>query len=199
MIEPLAVGVHVVKRAGDIKDQNVIVLGAGPIGNLVAQAAKSMGAAKVMITDIVDYRLEKAKECGIDICINTKDCDFGQIIAEHFGPDKADVIIDCAGTNITMGQAIRYSRKGSLIILVAVFDQLAEVDLAIANDKELCINNSMMYTNEDYIDAIDLVASNKVSLKPLISKHFPFLEYKKAYEFIDEEPESVMKVIIDVG
>ena len=47
---------------------NIAVLGAGPIGNLVAQTAKGMGAAKVMITDISDLRLAKAKECGIDVC-----------------------------------------------------------------------------------------------------------------------------------
>ena len=54
MIEPLAVAVHGVKQVGDVKGLNIAVLGAGPIGNLVAQAAKGMGAAKVMITDVSD-------------------------------------------------------------------------------------------------------------------------------------------------
>lgn len=72
------------------------MLGAGPIGNLVAQAAKGMGAAKVMITDVSDLRLDKAKECGIDVCVNTKEKDFGEAMLETFGPDKADVIYDCA-------------------------------------------------------------------------------------------------------
>ena len=51
---------------GDVTGMNIVVIGAGPIGNLVAQSAKGMGAAKVMITDVSDLRLEKAKECGID-------------------------------------------------------------------------------------------------------------------------------------
>ena len=68
MIEPLAVAVHGVKQMGDVAGMNIAVLGAGPIGNLVAQVAKGMGAAKVMITDISDLRLAKAKECGIDVC-----------------------------------------------------------------------------------------------------------------------------------
>ena len=55
MIEPLAVAVHAVKRAGNVRGLNIAVLGAGPIGNLVAQAAKGMGAASVLITDISDY------------------------------------------------------------------------------------------------------------------------------------------------
>ena len=85
-----------------------------------------------MITDVSDLRLEKAKECGIDVCVNTRNKNFGEAMVEAFGPDKADVIYDCAGNNITMGQAIKYARKGSVIVLVAVFAGMAEIDLAVA-------------------------------------------------------------------
>lgn len=198
MIEPLAVAVHAVRRAGDVKDMKIAVLGAGPIGILVAQTAKGMGAESVMITDVSDLRLKKAAECGIDFCINTKEKDFGEAMIEHFGPDKADVIYDCAGNNITMGQAIKYARKGSTIILVAVFAGMAQIDLAVLNDHELDLNTSMMYRNEDYIEAIQLVNEGKVSLKPLISKHFAFKDYLEAYKYIDANRETTMKVIINV-
>lgn len=198
MIEPLAVAVHGVKQVGDVTGMNIVVIGAGPIGNLVAQVAKGMGASKVMITDVSDLRLQKAKECGIDACVNTKNKDFGEAMIEAFGPDKADVIYDCAGNNITMGQAIKYARKGSIIVLVAVFAGMAQVDLAVANDHELDIKSTMMYRHDDYLDAIQLVNDKKVLLKPLISKTFAFKDYKKAYEYIDENRETTMKVIINV-
>lgn len=198
MIEPLAVAVHAVKRAGDVSGLKIAVLGAGPIGILVAQTAKGMGAASVMITDVSDIRLNKAKECGVDYCINTKEKDFGEAMLEYFGPDKADVIYDCAGNNITMGQAIKYARKGSTIILVAVFAGMAQVDLAVLNDHELDLNTTMMYRNEDYIDGIELIKEQKVMLKPLISKNFPFKQFLEAYQYIDANKESTMKVIIDV-
>lgn len=198
MIEPLAVAVHGVKQVGDVTGMNIVVIGAGPIGNLVAQVAKGMGASKVMITDVSDLRLQKAKECGIDVCVNTKNKDFGEAMIEAFGPDKADVIYDCAGNNITMGQAIKYARKGSIIVLVAVFAGMAQVDLAVANDHELDIKSTMMYRHDDYLDAIQLVNDKKVLLKPLISKTFAFKDYKKAYEYIDENRETTMKVIINV-
>ena len=198
MIEPLAVAVHAVKQMGDVKGMNIAVLGAGPIGNLVAQAAKGMGAAKVMITDVSDLRLDKAKECGIDVCVNTKEKDFGEAMVEAFGPDKADVIYDCAGNNITMGQAIKYARKGSVIVLVAVFAGMASIDLAVANDHELDIKSTMMYRHDDYIDGITLVNDGKVHLRPLISKTFAFKDYLKAYQYIDDNRETTMKVIINV-
>ncbi|MCP1103494.1 L-iditol 2-dehydrogenase [Aequitasia blattaphilus] len=198
MIEPLAVAVHGIKQMGSVEGLNVTVIGAGPIGNLVAQVAKGMGAAKVLITDVSDLRLKKAKECNIDACINTKEKNFGEVLLKEFGPDKADVIYDCAGNNITMGQAIKYARKGSVIVLVAVFAGLAQVDLAVANDHELDIKSTMMYRHEDYVDAIKLVNEGKVQLAPLISKTFSFQDYQKAYEYIDANRETTMKVIIKV-
>ena len=198
MIEPLAVAVHAVRRAGDVAGQDICVLGAGPIGILVAQAAKGMGAKRVMITDVSDVRLEKARECGADFCVNTREKDFGEALTECFGPDKADVIYDCAGNNITMGQAIRHARKGSTIILVAVFADLGKVDLAVLNDHELDLNTSMMYRSEDYEKAIQLADAGDVQLRPLISKHFPFSEYLEAYRYIDQNRETTMKVLIDV-
>ncbi|MBU9739014.1 zinc-dependent alcohol dehydrogenase [Diplocloster agilis] len=198
MIEPLAVAVHAVNRAGDISGGNIAVIGAGPIGNLVAQAAKAKGAGKVLVTDVSDIRLGIAKECGIDFAENTRKRNFGDAVLEHFGPDKADVIYDCAGNDTTMGQAIQYARKGSTIILVAVYAGMANVDLAVLNDHELDLNTTMMYRNEDYIEAIKLVEDKKIRLRPLMSKHFPFLEYLQAYKYIDENQEKTMKVLIDV-
>lgn len=198
MIEPLAVAVHGVKQFGDMKGMKVAVLGAGPIGNLVAQTAKGMGAEKVMITDVSEYRLELAKQCGIDVAVNTLKQDFNEAMLEAFGPDKADVIYDCAGNNITMNQAIRHARKGSVIVLVAVFAGMAEVDLAVANDHELDIKSTMMYRHEDYVDAIQLVNEKKVMLEPLITKVFPFEQYKDAYEYIENNREKAMKIIVNV-
>lgn len=198
MIEPLAVAVHAAKHGGDLTGKDIVVLGAGPIGNLVAQVAKGMGAAHVMITDVSDFRLELAKKCGIDFCINSKNVTLGDAMTEAFGPDKADIIYDCAGNNITMGQAIQYARKGSKIVLVAVFGGMATVDLAVLNDHELDLDTTMMYRSEDYDDAIAMVNDKKVALQPLVSNHFAFTDYLAAYKYIDDNRETTMKVIVDV-
>lgn len=198
MIEPLAVTVHAAKRFPDMKGAKVAIIGSGPIGILLSQSCRALGAEKVMITDISDCRLELAKSCGADFAVNTKNKDFGEALVECFGPDKADVIYDCAGNDISMGQAIKYARKGSTIILVAVFGKMATVDLAVLNDHELDLNTTMMYRHEDYVDAIRLVSEGKIQLRPLMSNHFAFKDYKAAYEYIDANSEKTMKVLIDV-
>ena len=124
--------------------------------------------------------------------------DFNEALVETFGPDKADVIYDCAGNNITINQAIRCARKGSQIILVAVFAGMANCDLAVLNDHELDLNTSMMYRHEHYVTAIELVAAGKVKLEPLMSKFFPLQQYDDAYKFIDANRETTMKVIVNV-
>lgn len=199
MIEPLAVAVHAVARFGPVEGKDVAVIGAGPIGNLVAQVAKGMGARQVLITDISPLRLSLAKDCGIPACANTREEDFGEAMVSAFGPDKADVIFDCAGSNVTMGQAISHARKGSAIVLVAVFAGQATVDLAVLNDHELDLNTSMMYRSEDYHQAIRLVQEKKVQLSHLISKEFPFAQYEQAYHFIEANRESTMKVLINIA
>ena len=111
MLEPLAVAVHAVGQAGDVSGKDIVVIGAGPIGNLVAQVAKGLGARRVMVTDVSDLRLQLAKECGADFAVNTRGRDFTEAIVSAFGPDRADIIYDCAGNNTTINQAIYAARR----------------------------------------------------------------------------------------
>lgn len=198
MIEPLAVTIHAAKRFAELKGAKVAILGCGPIGILLAQSCRALGAEKVMITDVSDYRLGLAEKCGVDFAVNTRTVDFGEAMERYFGPDKADVIYDCAGNNITMNQAIRSARKGSKIVLVAVFADMASVDLFLLNDHELVLDTSMMYRHEDYVEAIRLVGEGKIQLKPLQSTHFPFENYLDAYRYIEANREKSMKVLINV-
>ena len=198
MLEPLAVTVHAVRRFPEMKGAKVAILGCGPIGILLAQSCRAMGAEAVMITDISEPRLELARTCGVDFTVNTGKRDFGEAMVECFGPDKADVIYDCAGNDITMGQAIKYARKGSKIVLVAVYAGMATVDLAVLNDHELDLDTTMMYRHEDYVEAIKLVNEGKIQLKPRMTKHFAFRDYLAAYQYIDANRELTMKVLVDV-
>ena len=198
MLEPLAVTVHAAKRFPEIKGANAVVLGCGPIGILLIQSLKAMGAATVFATDISDSRLKLAENLGADHVVNTLKEDYAEELIKAFGPDKADVIYECAGSDITMDQAIQNARKGSVIILVAVFGKKATVDLAKLNDSELDLNTSMMYRHEDFVDAIRFVEEGKVKLEPLQSAKFAFADYNAAYEYIEKNRETTMKVIIDV-
>ncbi len=198
LIEPVAVGVHAVRRLGNVKGKKVLVFGAGPIGNLTAQAAKAMGAESVMITDLSDFRIKKAVECGIDFCVNTAKEDLKEAVLKNFGKDGADAIFECIGIQPTMDQAVSIARKGTTIMVVGVFGDIPRVDLGLVQDRELTLRGTLMYKREDFDDAIRLMTDKKIVVTPLISRHFAFKDYLKAYEFIEESKDLVMKILIDI-
>jgi L-iditol 2-dehydrogenase len=197
MVEPVSVAVHALSRAGDdLKGKNVLVLGAGTIGNLVAQVAKASGAKAAMITDISDYKLDKAKECGIDFVVNPNKEGLSEAILRDFGPDRADLILECVGVQETITQAVLNARKGTTIVVVGVFGEKPQVDLGLVQDRELNLVGTMMYQKRDYERAIELVASGKLCLDEMITHHFPFEHYLDAYQTIEEAEGNIMKVMV---
>jgi len=198
MVEPLSVGVHALARGGGAAGKKVLVIGAGPIGNLTAQAALGTGAAAVMITDVSEWRLDLAKRCGIPLQANPSKADLGKAILDGFGPDKADLILECVGGQRTIESAISVARKGSDIVVVGVYGDKPTVDLGLVQDRELRLVGSLMYREPDWKTAIELIEGGKVNLAPLVTDRFDFKDYLKAYEHIEANKEKSMKVMISL-
>lgn len=198
-IEPAAVGVHAVHRGADVKGKNVVVMGAGTIGNLTAQAALAEGAKQVLITDLSDYRLEVARECGISQIANTGKVSVEIAMKQAFQGDKADIFFECVGIGATVNQAIELSKKGHDIVVVGVFGNRPEINMSLVQDKELRLIGSLMYVEKDYDRTIDLMNRGMIHTKPLISKTFELADYAKAFRYIEEHKDSSLKVLIQVS
>ncbi len=198
MIEPISVAVHALSRVGSVQGRKVLVLGAGTIGNLVAQTARALGAARVMITDVSEYKLDKARRCGLDCAINSQQENLTDAIIQHLGPDKADVILECVGVEETITQAIANARKGTPIVVVGVFGKKPPVDLAMVQNNELSLIGTLMYQRADYECAIDLVARHAIQLDELITHRFPFEAYLEAYQVIEASQGKYLKVMIEL-
>lgn len=197
MVEPVAVAVHAVHRAGSIAGRNVAVLGAGPIGNLIAQVARSE-RANVLVTDISDYRLEIARKCGLTGTSNARAEKLADAAARVFGADGFSTALECVGAEATISAAIESIAKGGTIVVVGVFPDKPRVNLGLVQDRELTLVGTLMYKREDYIKAVELIASGKVQTGPLESKHFPFAAYADAYRYIDEQGDRCVKVFVDL-
>lgn len=199
MIEPMAVAVHAVERAGEVQGKKVVVLGAGTIGNLVGQAAKASGASAVLITDINNYKLDKARECDIDITVNTHEETLGTAIRRAFGRDGADLILECVGVQETINQAIDNARKGSTVVMVGVAGAVTITNFGFIQDHELNVRGTLMYQKPDFERAISLVAAQKVHLTNLITHRFDFRRYLDAYHTIEASEGRYVKVMIEVA
>ncbi|MCC7176384.1 MAG: alcohol dehydrogenase catalytic domain-containing protein [Bryobacterales bacterium] len=198
LVEPLAVAVHALGRAEEVAGGRVLVLGAGPIGNLVAQAARWRGAARVTITDVSGYRLEIARRCGIERCLDASGASIDAALREEFEGSGPDVTFECAGLEETAAQAVRHARKGSAIVVAGVFAAPPRVDLGLVQDRELRLVGTLMYRRGDYADAIRCLSEGGVMAAPLLTVSFPFLRYAEAYRFIDSRRDRVMKVMISL-
>ena len=197
LVEPASVAVHTTARAGEMNGKNVAVLGAGPIGNLVAQMCRARGA-KVMITDVNGFRLSKAQECGIDATSNAAEESLADASERVFGADGFDIVLDCAGVQATIDAAVENVNKGGTIVVVAVYDEKPRVDMEVVGDRELNIVGSLMYQYRDYEEAVQRIASGDIITAPLESAHFPFEEYEAAYRFVDDQGPKSLKVFIDL-
>jgi len=198
LIEPVSVAAHAVGRSGGVEGKKVVVLGAGTIGNLVAQVARASGAADVIITDVSEYKLNKARETCFTHAVNTKQENLNEVILKYFGPDKADLMFECVGVQDTITQAVDYARKGSTIVVVGVFGKKPEVNLGLVQDRELSLVGTLMYQKKDYERAIELAATGKLQLGPMVTQRFPFKRYLDAYEMIEGSHGEYMKVMIDL-
>uniref|UniRef100_UPI004026792D zinc-dependent alcohol dehydrogenase n=1 Tax=Prevotella sp. TaxID=59823 RepID=UPI004026792D len=196
MIEPSAVGAHASNRT-DVKGKNVVVSGAGTIGNLIAQFCIARGAKNVLITDVSDLRLAKARECGIKHTLNITKKTLKEAAQELFGEEGYQVGFEVAGVEVSIRSLMETIEKGSDIVVVAVFAKDPALSMFYLGEHELRLIGSMMYRHEDYLTAIDYVNKGIVNLKPLVSNRFAFEEYDDAYKFIDTHRETSMKVLID--
>ncbi len=197
MIEPLAVAVHAAKRVPTLEGKNILVIGGGPIGNLVAQTTKALGAKKVVIAELSTARLKMAEACGIKT-INSSEEQLQEGILRHFGAEKSDVIFECVGSSYTVAQAIEVARKGSTIVVVGVVSDLTKVNMGYVQDHELTVLGSAMYQSIDFEKAVEMVLQGKIKMKELITNRFPFEDYLKAYVIIENNKDKVMKVMIEM-
>ena len=93
---------------------------------------------------------------------------------------------------------IQNVEKGGEVVILGVFAENPTVNMYYVGEHELNVFGSMMYKHEDYEEAAELIASNKIITAPLISKHFSFADYQEAYKYIDKNANKTMKVIIDL-
>ena len=201
LLEPLSVGVHACRRAEVGLGSEMLILGAGPIGLVTLLTARAMGASKVMITDLVQQRLDVAKELGATHTLLTKPDDKSEDVAkkvhEMMGM-QPDIAIDCCGAESTTRLAIFATRSGGCCVIVGMSGS-ADTKLPLINAlaREVDIRGVFRYCN-DYPAALAMVASGKVNVKRLITHHFDIKETLKAFETARYGYDGAIKVMIHV-
>jgi L-iditol 2-dehydrogenase/threonine 3-dehydrogenase len=198
LVEPASVGAHSTARASGVSGKNAVVLGAGTIGNMVAQFVRCRGAKNILITDISDYRLEIAQECGIENTSNAGKESLADAVKRVFGTEGFQVAFEAAGVEATLSAAIENIEKGGEIVVLGVFGEKPCIDMSVVGEHELSLIGTLMYKHEDYVEAAQMIAEGKIITEALVTKHFAFEQYPEAYKYIEAQGDKTMKVMIDL-
>lgn len=196
MIEPLAVAVHSVRRGPDIAGKNLVIIGGGTIGNLTAQVAKNYGAHKIILVDKIPFRNRLAQKVG---CLTLEPSkEFEENVKTAFNGAKPSVVFECVGSSGPLNTCIRIVDRGGTVIVVGVYEEAPQTEMILVQDKEISLIGSLMYTWDDFLEAVNLIAQEQVNLELLRTHHFPFEQWRDAYDMLLEKPDQAVKVLIDV-
>ena len=196
LLEPASIGTHAANRAPISNEDTVVVIGAGTIGLFILQGARLRGAAKVIAVDINEFRLDLAKKIGADKLINPLSSDLSEAILQETDGKGANVTLEAVGYAKTFADAVTVTRMGGHIVAVGNLQKKAEFDLQQLVAKEHTFTGSYASSGE-FRDCIELVASGKINVEPLISDVLPLKEGPGAFDRLLKAEENLLKIVLE--
>ncbi|HIZ56208.1 MAG TPA: zinc-binding alcohol dehydrogenase family protein [Firmicutes bacterium] len=198
LIEPFSISYHAVSRATVKPTDKVLVVGAGPIGLFAVIAAKLKGA-QVYSADILDGRLQMAKEYGADGVINTKTQDLAEETKRITNGNGFDVCIEACGLSETFLSCIDCAAYAANIILIGNGKKETTFLHSILLKKELNVFGSRNSYAKDFTDLIDIVASGKVDVMKMVSGIYPMDRADEAFKALAHNDGSLAKLLVEVS
>ena len=194
LIEPLSVACHDVRRSRLKAGEKVVVLGGGPIGQLVAAVAKSVGA-EVLVSEPNASRCAFADKLGVR-SINPIESDLAAYVNEWTGTKGADVVFEVSGVKPAIDAMTQIAGRRGRIVMVAIHSTKPEIDLFQFFWKELELLGARVYEAADFDWAIELIASGQIDLAPFISSISPLTDIASAFANMDGNPLG-MKALVE--
>ena len=196
LVEPLAIGLHACNTGGVKLGQTVAIVGAGCIGLVTLLAAKAYGATQIIVGDVLDKRLDKARELGA-IPVNTKETDLAQKVMELTGGRGADVCIDCAGFTPTVDACLSAAKPAGMVVIVGMGeDRVNGFNTSIMSTKELTVKSIFRYRNL-YPTAINAIADGRINVGAIVSHRFTFDDTINAFATCTRDIRNVVKGVIE--
>lgn len=190
MAEPFSVCLHAVKQAGQIAGVRVLITGCGPIGALCILAARQAGAGEIVVCDLTDQALGFAARIGADKTVNVSG---GPDALAQFTGNKGyfDICIEASGSEQALHSALTVVRpRGTIVQLGLGGDMSVPMNMVVA--KEIQLAGSFRF-HEEFAQAVKLISSRDVDVKPLISATLPLADAVEAFELANDRSRA-MKV-----
>lgn len=194
LAEPLAICCHVVKRGGVKGGDFAVVIGGGPIGIMTALAAKAEGA-DVLISEVNEKRLEKARELGIQTVNPVKE-DLLEIVKDRTAGKGADVVFETSGSQPGVDSMVLLPKVHGVVVLVAIYGKPMTVDLKQLYYYEKNVVTARMQEKADMEKAVELLEKGMVDADKIITSILPLSEIEDGFRKCMDRNGSEVKVMI---
>ncbi len=198
LIEPFSISQHAVSRAEIKSTDNVLVVGAGPIGLFALLAAKEK-CGRIAVADILDNRLSLAKEYGADGIVNTKTASLQEFTEEFTGGQGFDVCIEACGAPETFLGCIDAAAYAANIILIGNGKRETSFVHSVLLKKELNVHGSRNALRADFLNNIDLAASGRADVMKMVSGIYEMDDAISAFKALANNDGTLAKLLIKIG
>ena len=195
LVQPVAVTVHAFRRTSFRAGWNVAILGAGPIGALLAMVARASGAALVVLSEPNGFRKKIMEDEGFPVIDPAADDIIPSALSMLSFPNKGfDLVIDAAGGVRTLSQAAAIVRICGQVVPVAKYKEKPIIDMNFAQKRELEFVTARAHSYEDFQVSVALVANRQIDVRPLISDEIDLAEMPEAFRVL-KKGGNMMKVL----
>ncbi len=196
MTEPLSVALRAVNNTDVKLGDTVVVIGAGIIGLSILKAARTAGAGRLIVTDIVDYRLDFAKTLGADITINSMTQDSVSRIMELTNGVGADIVFEAVGLEATVQQGINMLAIGGKLTVVGMMSKTMTLNVLSIVSRELQIRGSYAYASDDFRRGFSYIVNRKIDVKSLITNVLPLEKTQEGFELMHGKKGKTLKIML---
>ncbi|MBK8033474.1 MAG: NAD(P)-dependent alcohol dehydrogenase [Chloroflexi bacterium] len=198
MVEPLAVGMHAANKAKIRPGDVAVVMGAGPIGVLTALAALAGGCSQIIISDVVQPKLDLAAKLGPITPVNVAKESLVDVVNKLTDGWGADIVFEASGNERASAGVFEPLAPGGCVVYVGLPAKPIPYDVVAASVKEARVEHVFRYAHV-YPRALALMGSGKLDVKPLITDTFGFADSIKAFDYAAHMPATSVKVQIIVA
>lgn len=194
LLDPISVAIHAITKSNIKPGASVLVLGCGAVGLSIAQAVRAYGAKCVICTDLSEFPLRLAKECGIDNVINANSEDVEKCVHDIAG--KADVVFDTVGNELTQKQALHLLKESGCLVNLVANNNVSHYSLMdLAGEKTIVTSANNRY--EDYLLGLSLIETGIINAKKMITHLLALDEIQKGFDILlDKQQNEVMKIVL---